>query len=131
MGKKVRKTSTTISTERNRRHPIADPEIIVEDSGVFMDAIINGVPMQSDGQIFARFRRGLAKRMSIGGSSAQVSLAEMKELMASWNPLEAPGVYGVVQTAINAVASPQPDNSDLVLASLLLGRPPTVVRGQQ
>jgi hypothetical protein len=121
----------TIATERNRRVPLADPEVVVEDSGVFMDAIINGVPQLSQGMAFAKFRRGLAKRMSIGGSSAQVAMAEMKELIACWNPLEAPGVYGVVQTAISAVASPQPDNSDLVLASLLLGRPPTIVRGQR
>jgi hypothetical protein len=60
-----------------------------------------------------------------------VALAEMREILASWNPEEAPSVHGVVQTAINAIASPQPDNSDLVLASLLLGRPPTIVRGGQ
>jgi hypothetical protein len=123
--------STTISTEKNRRIPIDDPEVIVEDSAVFMDAVINGVPEQAQGSVYAKFRRGLAKRMSIGGSSAQVALAEMREILASWNPEEAPSVHGVVQTAINAIASPQPDNSDLVLASLLLGRPPTIVRGGQ
>lgn len=121
--------STTITTEKNRKIPINDPEVIVEDSGVFMDAIINGVPQQTQGMIFARYRRGIAKRMSIGNSLAQLAMAEMRELLASWDPSDVPGVYGVVQTAINAVASPQPDNSDIVLASLLLGRPPTVVRG--
>jgi len=123
--------STTITTERNRRIPLADPEVVVEDSGVFMDAIINGVPEQTQGTIFARFRRGLAKRMSVGGSSAQVAMAEMKELMASWSPLDQPAVFDVVKTAMQCVASPQPDNSDLVLASLLLGKPPVVVRGGQ
>jgi hypothetical protein len=122
---------STINTERNRRIPLNDPEVVVEDSGVFMDAVINGVPEQTHGQIFAKFRRGLTKRMNVGGSSAQVSMAEMKEIMASWSPLDQPAVFDAVKTAMQCVASPQPDNSDLVLASLLLGKPPTVVRGGQ
>ena len=123
--------STTINTERPRRIPIDDPEITIEDSGIFMDAVINGVPEQAQGQIFTRFRRGFAKRMNIGGSSAQVSMAEMREILASWSPLDQPAVFDVVKMAIQCMASPQPDNSDLVLSSLLLGKPPTVVRGGQ
>ncbi|RLI74962.1 hypothetical protein DRP04_14000 [Archaeoglobales archaeon] len=122
--------STRITTERNRTIPIDDPEIVVEDMGVFMDSIINGLPQQRQGVIYTRFRRALAKRMGIGGSSVALTMGEMKELLASWHPSDAPSVHGVVQTAINAVASPQPDNSDIVLASLLLGRPPMVVRRQ-
>ncbi|MGB9659185.1 MAG: hypothetical protein ACPLY9_01485 [Nitrososphaerales archaeon] len=122
--------STTITTEK-RRIPTEDPEIVVEDSGVFMDAILNGVPEQRPGTIFARFRRGLAKRMGVGGSSAQVAVAEMKELLASWSPMDQPAVLDVVKTAMQCVATPQIDNSDLVLASLLLGKPPTIVRGGQ
>jgi len=123
--------STTINTERPRRIPIDDPEITLDDSGVSMDAVINGVPEQAQGQIFARFRRGFAKRMSVGGSSAQVSLAEMREILASWSPLDQPAVFDVVKMGIQALASPQPDNSDLVLSSLLLGKAPTIVRGGQ
>ncbi|MCS7106342.1 MAG: hypothetical protein NZ942_03430 [Candidatus Aenigmarchaeota archaeon] len=123
--------STKIATERNRRIPLEDPEVVVEDSGVFMDAIINGVPEPTQGTIFARFRRGLAKRMGVGGSSAQLAMAEMKEIVASWSPLDQPAVFDVVKTAMQCVASPQPDNSDIVLASLLLGKPPVVVRGGQ
>lgn len=122
--------ATTIAAER-RRTPLADPEATVDDFGAAFDAIIDGVPQQQSGVVYAKFRRGFAKQMRVGGSSASVASAEIKELLASWAPSDSPGVYDTVKTAITAVASPQPDNSDLVLASLLLGRPPTVVRGGQ
>lgn len=122
--------ATTIASER-RRAPLADPEAVVDESGAYFDAIINGVPQQQSGVIYAKFRRGLARRMSIGGSSASVAMAEMKELLTSWDPFDAPAVYDTVKTAMQCVSAPHPDNSDLVLASLLLGRPPTIVRGGQ